>query len=234
MPQIHFEIPTVNTVTLQPSHTEGTVVLDNRAQDAALYAHTAQLSRLLNEALAQPAAARAPHADEIYDIFDPIDNWPVNYHRVSEISRIALTNNMQVKLEDGSYWQLEDVFGDSYTWLLSDPITIRPNAWPFNTVYPYQFKNENTGQILNARPTLVGPEVYGAHSHQVAAIDQVFGYVYLDNGSKWTTSFFDDSILSSWKAGDYIIVGNNPSGYYYDSILINYNTNEYVRAHETY
>jgi hypothetical protein len=55
--------------------------------------------------------------------------------------------------------------------------------------------------------------------------------VSLEDNSSWKVADDDGFILEEWEANDTIIIGSNDSWFSaYDTILINVNMNNYVRA----
>jgi len=231
--------PITQVAEVIPVRQEPTILVD-QAEDAMLFSHYTQLRALLAQTLHQPPAiaanVRPAYFVEVYP--DPIDFCEINEHRISHITTIygILGTNAEATLEDGSIWQMSDTFNANLRWSPSDRISIRPSIyaqWPWNSSYTYEFKNEVTGDIVPAKPSLIGPQVYGPHSHWVTAVDRFYGYVYLENGSKWKVSFWEEAKLSNWTVGDHVIIGDNPDSYFNDSIIINYNTNQYIKGHET-
>ncbi|MCX6989461.1 MAG: hypothetical protein NTX49_00090, partial [Chlamydiae bacterium] len=72
---------------------------------------------------------------------------------------------------------------------------------------------------------------FGSYTHWIIGMDYTSGHVYLENGSTWTISTNDLFIFNDWAINDTIILGSNDSWFSsYDSLLINVNMNNYVRA----
>jgi hypothetical protein len=136
----------------------------------------------------------------------------------------------QITLEDGSLWSVK--FGDTFkmaNWLKSDSVVIVPNG-PFS-YYKYRIVNQDTFVTINANLVLT-PYLSGPYTYNVLATDYIFDKVWLNDGSVWEVSPFDNAILQSWKSSDIVIIGINDD-YLHDlrpNVLINTFTNEYVRA----
>lgn len=133
-----------------------------------------------------------------------------------------------VELEDGSNWKLAPNYS-VFSWKVGDPMVITPNhSWLSD--YNYYVVNKFTGSYV-AADLIVGPIAFGPYTHWVIGIDYTSGHVYLENGTTWTISSSDNFIFRDWAINDTIIIGANDSWFSsYDSILINVNMNNYVRA----
>lgn len=132
------------------------------------------------------------------------------------------------ELEDGSNWKLAPNYS-VFNWKVGDPMVITPNhSWLSD--YNYYVVNKFTGSYV-AADLIVGPIAFGPYTHWVIGIDYTSGHVYLENGTTWTISSSDGFIFRDWAINDTVIVGANDSWFSsYDSILINVNMNNYVRA----
>lgn len=133
-----------------------------------------------------------------------------------------------VELEDGSIWTV--CYNDTYktlNWLTSDMIIIVPNDSLFSS-YNYKLINLNTGVKVKVNLYL-GPIYNGAYTHWIVAIDYLYREIYLEDGSVWKMSSFDQSIVNKWLPNDTVIMGIN-DGLFCGSnpnILINVNMNNY-------
>ena len=78
---------------------------------------------------------------------------------------------------------------------------------------------------------LFNPIAFGPYTHWIIGMDFRSGHVYLENGTTWTISSNDLFIFNEWAINDTIILGSNDSWFSnYDSLLINVNMNNFVRA----
>ncbi|ADI38137.1 putative uncharacterized protein [Waddlia chondrophila 2032/99] len=133
-----------------------------------------------------------------------------------------------VELEDGSIWKV--CSNDAYktlNWLTSDMIIIVPNDSIFSS-HDYKLVNLNTGAKVKVNLYL-GPIYNGAYTHWIVAIDYLFREIYLEDGSIWKMSSFDQSIVNTWLPNDTVIIGIN-DGFFSGTnpnILINVNMNNY-------
>lgn len=133
-----------------------------------------------------------------------------------------------VELEDGSIWSV--CSNDAYktmNWLTSDLIIIVPNDSIFSS-HDYKLININTGAKVKVNLYL-GPIYNGAYTHWIVAIDYLYREIYLEDGSIWKMSSFDQSIVNQWIPNDTVIIGIN-DGLFSGSnpnILINVNMNNY-------
>ncbi len=133
-----------------------------------------------------------------------------------------------IQLEDGSMWAVS--LSDTYktlNWLTSDIIIIVPNHDIFSSYY-YRLININTGANVKVNLYL-GPIYNGAYTHWITAIDYLNREIYLEDGSIWKMSPFDQPIISQWLPNDTVIIGINDGAFSYSNqnILINVNMNNY-------
>lgn len=142
----------------------------------------------------------------------------------------------KIELNDGSIWAVS--LFDQWkvnAWLASDIILVKLNH-SFLSSHRYELVNQSTGDYVDV--DLVELEVlpydasfYGQRAW-VVAIDYLANIVTLQDGSVWTVSFSDDSILRTWRVGDVVILGVNDC---WDStlrpnLLINFNTLSHIKA----
>ncbi len=137
-----------------------------------------------------------------------------------------------VECEDGSVWKINTY--DSYkalSWRANDPLLITQNTRWFSS-YNYRIINRATGASIEANLYL-GPIQYGEFTRYIAFIDWVMGDIVLTDNTRWQISSYDTSLFRDWEVNDAVIVGYN-SGWdsSCDSILINVNMNNFVRAKE--
>lgn len=133
-----------------------------------------------------------------------------------------------VELEDGSIWKV--CSNDTYktlNWLTSDMIIIVPNDSIFSS-HDYKLINLNTGAKVKVNLYL-GPIYNGAYTHWIVAIDYLYREIYLEDGSIWKMSSFDQSIVNKWLPNDTVIIGINDGLFSgtNPNILINVNMNNY-------
>ena len=142
-----------------------------------------------------------------------------------------------ITIEDGSIWKIWA--GDAYldlNWFMTDTLVIIQDT-SFFAVYPYRIVNQNTGASVAA--TLYAGPIYGnPYTLQIAAIDTFFNQVYLNDGSVFEISAFDDSCLVNgnlkyrWMVGDAVVLGSNDGNFALTRpfIIINVNVNDFARA----
>jgi len=132
-----------------------------------------------------------------------------------------------VQLEDESIWSVRPSdYMKTLNWLITDTIIILPPGW--FSGYDYVLFNTDTGARINVN-LVQQPRYNGIYSHWIAAIDYLNERVCLEDGSIWSISAFDD--VDDWLVNDMIIIGINDGWFSVNpNILINVNTNEYVRG----
>lgn len=136
----------------------------------------------------------------------------------------------QLTLHDGSVWSVS--FGDTYkttNWLKSDDLVIIPNG-PFS-FYKYRIVNQDTLVSVDANIILT-PYIGGYATYSIIAIDYILGNVWLNDGTVWEMTPFDNYILKSWLPGDIVLIGINDD-YLHDlrpNVLINALTTTYSRG----
>lgn len=164
-----------------------------------------------------------------------------------------------VELEDGSQWKIpEDRAHKTWFWRAGDPIAITP-TWKWFSSYTYCITNKANGEYVEAN-LFRGPVTYGPSSHWLIGKDihskeewynqpvydensniaytypvyqTVYSYfLFLEDGSLWKIWSGDSDKFAQWLEKDTIIVGTNDSWWTgnFENILINVNTNTYVRA----
>jgi len=137
--------------------------------------------------------------------------------------------------EDGSIWKIapsdESV---ALNWYPTDLLIITPNHSWFSS-YGFKFTNQNTGESILA-DLVLGPIYNGPYTHWIVAIDYYDNRIYLEDGSVWEMSSFDDSTVSLWVVNDTVVIGVN-DGWLSSSnpnILINVNMLNYATGLATY
>jgi len=155
---------------------------------------------------------------------------PGAYHNPIGISLFG-----DIELEDGSIWKVAP--SDSYitlSWLQTDLLIVTPNHSLF-TSYSFKITNQNTMQAVVCNLNL-GPLYNGFYTRWISAIDYYHNTVYLNDGSVWSMSAFDSSIVNKWLLNDTVIIGvndwlfssSNPN------ILINVNMLNFAAGLATY
>lgn len=150
---------------------------------------------------------------------------PGAYHNPVSISIFGDT----LEIEDGSIWAISS--SDAYTtlnWFSTDLIVITPNHSWFSA-YNFRLTNQNTGESVAANLYL-GPFYNSPYTRWIASIDHYSHTVYLNDGSAWSMSSFDASIVNKWFINDTVIIGVNDGWLYSTSpnILINVNMLNYA------
>lgn len=140
-----------------------------------------------------------------------------------------------IELIDGSIWKVapSDVY-TVLTWYASDLLIITPNDSWFSA-YQFKITNQATGQAVQTNLYL-GPLYNGIYTHWIIAIDYMWDRVYLEDGSVWSMSPFDSSIVSQWKVNDTVIIGVN-DGFFSTTrpnILINVNMLNYATGNASF
>ncbi len=164
----------------------------------------------------------------LFDSYPPV-YFPVSVHWLSSVS----ATGDSLELEDGSMWKISRYDGRKVlSWRLNDPLIITQNHRWFSN-YKYRIINQHTGGILEAN-LFLGPVVYGEHTLYVCALDSFEDLLLIDSRgeiTRWTIASNDRWIFQNWALNDAVIIGQN-SGWDADceSILINININEFVRA----
>ncbi len=140
-----------------------------------------------------------------------------------------------VEIEDGSQWRVRwEEAGFCMNWYTRHTIRIRPNR-ESGTLYTYLLDNLTTGICVRANLT-TGPYYNGPYTHWAVAIDYRGGYLFLEDGTRWSISSWDSNIYNNparpWLPQDTIIIGTNDDGlsYWNPYILINGTIGGYVRA----
>lgn len=142
-----------------------------------------------------------------------------------------------VEFEDGSIWSVS--FSDrrkTLNWMSGDTVIVTPNEnEPMLSTEDFCLVNLNTYVTVKANLCL-GPLCCGCYTYYIVGIDYVHREVYLNDGSVWQVSFWDNSILDTWCFDHAVIIGIN-DGYLSHSnpnILINVNRMNYVIGSSIY
>jgi len=138
-----------------------------------------------------------------------------------------------LETEDGACWGIEPSYfkSDVFYWSSRDPLTLTQNHNWFSS-YPYKFVNLNTGGSVAVHLSL-GPILENPHCKLIAQLDFHRYVAVLTDGSRWEICPRDASLFFKWILNDCIIIGSN-SGWEsnYNSILINTNMYQHVRARQ--
>jgi hypothetical protein len=116
-----------------------------------------------------------------------------------------------MELMDGSIWAINP--NDAYKtmdWYTTDLVVITLNHKWFSS-YDFRITNQTTGSSVQA-DLYLGPfdPAYGSpYTHWILGVDYYYNEVYLEDGSVWSMSGFDRSIVDNWIAGDTVIIGVN-------------------------
>ncbi len=154
--------------------------------------------------------------------------YPPSCHWLSALSGLGKS----LEIEDGSIWKI-DQHGheDVFYWRVNDPLVLTQNRDWFSS-FEYRLVNQATGGSI-AVNLFLGPILASQHTRFVSSIDITRGEVILTDSSRWIICPSDISLFHEWVLNDCILIGSNcgwePS---YDFILINSNTNDFVRARQ--
>ena len=99
----------------------------------------------------------------------------------------------------------------------------------------FRLTNQNTGESVAANLYL-GPIYNGPYTHWITAIDYYNNTVFLEDGSMWSMSSFDDGVVNKWFENHTVIIGVN-DGWFSSSrpnILINVNNSNYAAGVASY
>lgn len=159
---------------------------------------------------------------------------PAAYQSPISISFLGDT----VELTDGSMWRIHP--SDTYktiTWFATDVVVITPNHSLFS-FYDYRLTNQNTGESVACDLHLgpIDPSYGSIYTHWITGIDYYRNVLYLEDGSVWSMSTFDRSVISNWVPNDVVIIGVN-DGWFSSAnpnILINVNMNNYATGGASY
>ncbi len=140
-------------------------------------------------------------------------------------------------LEDGSEWKVADsdqsTLNEWYAEGSSVSVKITPNYYSSNTHYGYYLTSQHTGSYVRAN-LVTGPVRGSAQAVTITGIDRTsydFGLMLLSNGTIWKVSSSDLDRMKNWYVDDLVIIGNNSEWFtYYDYVIIDIHTNNYVRA----
>jgi hypothetical protein len=141
------------------------------------------------------------------------------------------TNGDEVTLMDGSVWQIRSYDRDQTRgWFATDEIIILPNT-SFFSFYDYKLLNTITGAEVEAN-MLLSPILGTAYTRQILGFNDTYNYVYLTDGSVWSTSPSDYYLYKKWMVGDIVMIGANLGWDSYErpNILLNATYRTYIRA----
>ncbi len=129
--------------------------------------------------------------------------------------------------EDGSRWEVSDV-DLTEEWGVGDPLSITPNTSWFSS-YDYWITHLSTHATVKANFHSL-PDPSDSHGNWMVDVD-LSGHILLQNGNVWCTDPRDLSLLRGWSMNDPLVLGDSSTkNSYYNHILINTNTDEYVRV----
>ena len=199
----------------------------SREGEQAMFQQALQSETQITENLIQsyPIKSEAEESDPLFTQKQPcLGHW---------IQETNYETNI-ITTEDGAQWRANILFAAyarivfSYWWLIGDLITIQPTVKFFD--YPYQMINKRQGGRLSVELAL-GPEPYGIHTLWITGYNMEDKTVSLSNDSYWIIADSDLPIFQDWQTNDQIIIGSNNSWFSsYDTILINPQTNNFVRV----
>lgn len=173
------------------------------------------LARHEGEKLATPSAS--------YSLFSPYTSSYYGVYHFAVLFNDAFSiYEGSVELEDGSIWTIwyEDLYKTA-NWLDTDLIVISRNPSLFSS-YDYLLTNQNTGVSILAN-LYMGPLYDSLYRRWIIAVDDYYNYVYLDDGSVWSMSWFDSSTVYAWNVGDTVIIGVSDS-LFNPNFLLNVNS----------
>jgi hypothetical protein len=158
-----------------------------------------------------------------HDLF--YTSHPGAFHRVYNIGMFGDS----IEFEDGSVWSV--YYRDAHktlNWLPSDLIIVTPNRSWFSS-YGFRLTNQDTGISVEANLTL-GPIYNAPFTHWIVGIDYYNNSIYLEDGTIWHMSYFDESTTKKWVVNDTVIIGINDGWLSYSNpnILINVNMLNYA------
>lgn len=154
--------------------------------------------------------------------------FPSYCHWITALSAIGDS----LEIEDGSIWKIDPSnTSDARYWKSVDPLFLTQNRSWFSS-YQYRLMNAQTGESIGVN-LFLGPVLSSEYLHLIDAIDWTRRAVTLNDGSCWEICPRDLDLFSEWVLDDCIFIGLN-SGWdsFYDSILINSNMNQHVRARQ--
>jgi len=167
-------------------------------------------------------SCRSSHTEKAFCCFPAARPEP--HHFITAYSSDARV----LEIEDGSRWKLSSSHTLRY-WRTNDTIAITPNHCT-SSDYNYYLTNKSTGGYVEAN-LILGPVAFGPMTHWAMGFNLEKNQVSLEDNSSWKVADDDGFILEEWEANDTIIIGSNDSWFStYDTILINVNMNNYVRA----
>lgn len=148
-------------------------------------------------------------------------HWPID----------VSASGSEVVLEDGSLWSVRS--GDwvhTRNWYETDQILIAPNR-SFFSCYDYILVNQSSGATVEVN-LMSAPQYTTLRARLITGFNDHYDYIYLDDGSVWSISFFDHDAMLKWCLNDEVIIGVNNGWDKQDlpNILINATINQYLRA----
>lgn len=199
------------------------------------------------EKRANARSARGEPDKDSLSLFAYISSHPGAFHNI-----IDSPTSHSFSLEDGSVWSTcayvepildYDAWGrpffyylvtegfSSSVWYPSDSVVVQPNHWSLG--YGYWLTNEATGASIPVNLYL-GAYYDSLYKHTIVWIDYDYGYVHLDDGTRWTIDSYGD--IRKWLINDTVIIGGKDSWLYSSSpnVLINVNTLNYAAGTSSY
>lgn len=156
-----------------------------------------------------------------------VHTHPGAMHYVENISN----NGAALEIEDGSIWDIKGSDrGTIKDWRHHDIIVLLPNRDWFSS-YDYKFHNINTNEKVRAN-IFLGPIIDLQTTHYIEEINHSRRFIRLEDGSTWSMSRWDDSVLRLFERYDVVIIGTN-DGWWKGSnpnILVHVKTMKYARG----
>ena len=160
-----------------------------------------------------------------YNAYPPL-YFPPSCHWLSALSGLGES----LEIEDGSVWKVDPYYRrEIFYWRINDTLTLTQNRDWFSNMN-YRLVNQTTGGSV-AVNLFLGPILESEYTRFITALDTHRGEIILTDGSHWLVCPRDFQRFDRWVLNDCILIGSN-SGWEpsYDFILINSNTNDFVRA----
>lgn len=137
----------------------------------------------------------------------------------------------EVTLEDGAVWRIRSYdWADTRNWLATDQILVTQNVSWFS-IYDYVLINQSSGATVQANLQFQ-PNYLTGYARMITGFNDIYNYIYLDDGSIWEISYSDRDSMMKWCLNDMVIIGVNDGWDKYSrpNILINATINQYLRT----
>lgn len=153
---------------------------------------------------------------------------PGVYHVATAITP---TGDM-IEIEDGSVWSVNSRHHSKVRgWNNSDSLIIGQNNSWFSSYLYVMINQSHNNQKVEVNGSLA-PYLDSPYRHWISDLNIEYPAVRLEDGTWWKLNSSDRAVMKDWLHNDTIIIGVNQDwftwGYHY--ILINVNTNEFVRT----